>query len=80
MPAEPEPLEALRRRVVELEAELEGRRVVEAALRESEELHRITLRSISDAVFVTDDDGRFTFICPNVEVIFGYSYEEVEAL
>lgn len=50
----------------------------EGALRESEELHRITLSNISDAVFITDDGGRFTYICPNVDVIFGYSFHEVE--
>jgi two-component system, LuxR family, sensor kinase FixL len=49
------------------------------ALRESEELHRATLSSISDAVFVTDDDGVFTYICPNVDVIFGYAPDEVQA-
>ncbi|MCL1473068.1 PAS domain S-box protein [Argonema antarcticum] len=47
-------------------------------LRQSEELYRITLTSISDAVFITDRTGGFTFICPNVNIIFGYSYEEVE--
>ncbi len=52
----------------------------EEALRESEELHRITLGNISDAVFITDDSGAFTYICPNVKVIFGYAYEEVQAL
>jgi PAS domain-containing protein len=46
------------------------------ALRESEELHRATLSNISDAVFLTDDDGLFTFICPNVDVIFGYVPDE----
>ena len=56
------------------------RKLVEDALRESEELHRITLSNISDAVFITDDAGVFTFICPNVKHIFGYSYEEVSAL
>lgn len=50
------------------------------ALRESEELHRATLGSISDAVFVTDDDGAFTYICPNVDVIFGYVPDEVQAI
>ena len=50
------------------------------ALRDSEELHRITLLSMSDAVFITDDNGLFTFICPNVDVIFGYSHEEVRAM
>ncbi|HMR62849.1 MAG TPA: PAS domain S-box protein [Anaerolineae bacterium] len=47
------------------------------ALQESEELHRITLSSISDAVFMTDDEGKFTYICPNIAVIFGYSTQEV---
>jgi PAS domain S-box-containing protein len=50
------------------------------ALRESEELHRATLSSISDAVFLTDDEGRFRFICPNVDVIFGYVPDEVQAM
>ena len=49
-------------------------------LRESEELHRVTLSQISDAVFLTDDVGAFTFICPNVNVIFGYVQDEVRAL
>ncbi|MCP4023267.1 MAG: PAS domain S-box protein [Desulfobacteraceae bacterium] len=51
----------------------------EKMLRESEELHRITLSNISDTIFITDDDGWFTYICPNVTVIFGYSHEEVSA-
>lgn len=50
------------------------------ALRESEELHRATLGSISDAVFMTDDLGLFTYVCPNVDVIFGYSPDEVRAM
>ena len=50
------------------------------ALQESEELHRITLLNMSDAVFITNDDGLFTFICPNVDVIFGHSLDEVRAM
>jgi PAS domain S-box-containing protein len=50
------------------------------ALRESEELHRLTLSNISDAVFLTDDEGAFTFICPNVDIIFGYGPDEVQAM
>jgi PAS domain S-box-containing protein len=50
------------------------------ALQESEELHRITLLSMSDAVFITTDAGLFTFICPNVDVIFGFSHDEVRAM
>jgi HTH-type transcriptional regulator, bacterioopsin transcriptional activator and related proteins len=50
------------------------------ALQESEERHRITLLSLSDAVFITTDAGLFTFICPNVDLIFGYSHAEVRAM
>jgi two-component system, LuxR family, sensor kinase FixL len=57
-----------------------GRAEAFQALRESEELHRVTLENISDAVFLTDDAGRFTFICPNVDVIFGYAPDEVRAM
>jgi PAS domain S-box-containing protein len=31
-------------------------------------------------VFLTDDEGVFTFICPNVDVIFGYVPDEVQAM
>ncbi len=75
-----EELAALRRRVAELETDLASHRAAGAATRESEELHRVILQNISDAVFVTDDDGSLTFICPNVEVIFGRSRAEVLAL
>ncbi|MCP4405618.1 MAG: PAS domain S-box protein [bacterium] len=60
--------------------DISQRKRAEQALRESEEFHRLTLSSISDAVFITDDRGTFTFICPNVNVIFGYSFEEVQVL
>jgi len=50
------------------------------ALRDSEELHRATLSSISDAVFMTDDLGSFTYVCPNVDVIFGYTPDEVRSM
>src|SRR5262245_2890119 len=57
-----------------------GREHAYRALRESEELHRATLSNISDAVFLTDDAGVFTFICPNVDVIVGYVPDEVQAM
>jgi PAS domain S-box-containing protein len=57
-----------------------GRTRAYDALRESEELHRATLSSISDAVFLTDDEGAFAWICPNVDVIFGYVPDEVQAM
>ena len=49
-------------------------------LRDSEELHRATLSSISDAVFTTDDQGAFTYVCPNVDVIFGWTPDEVRGM
>jgi PAS domain S-box-containing protein len=57
-----------------------GRERAYRALHDSEELHRETLSNISDAVFLTDDEGQFTFICPNVDVIFGYVPDEVQAM
>ena len=51
----------------------------EERLRKSEELQRITLSNISDAIFLTDGKGDFTYVCPNAHVIFGYSEPEVEA-
>ncbi|MBI9079983.1 MAG: PAS domain S-box protein [Pseudodesulfovibrio sp.] len=55
------------------------RRWVEA-LQYSEALHRITLASISDAVFITDDDDNFVYVSPSVETIFGYTDTEVQWL
>ncbi|GKZ15816.1 bacterio-opsin activator domain-containing protein [Haladaptatus sp. T7] len=53
---------------------------LERELRESEELHRVTLNNMTDTVLVTDDSGEFTYICPNVHYIFGYSVEEIRDL
>jgi two-component system sensor kinase FixL len=56
-----------------------GRQQSFEALRESEELHRATLSNISDAVFMANDAGEFTYVCPNVDNIFGFSPDEVRA-
>ena len=75
-----EELRRLRSEVTRLkQVEAQYKRTTEA-LRESEYLHRTTLMSMSDAVFITDDAGAFTYICPNVGVIFAYSPEEVREL
>jgi len=47
------------------------------ALVVSEFLHRMTIANVSDAVFLTDDDGQFVVLCTNYLSIFGYSNEEV---
>ena len=56
------------------------RRRAEKALAVSEDLHRATLANISDAVFVTDEAGTFTYVCPNAMTIFGRTREEILAL
>ena len=43
----------------------------------AEEEHEVILRSISDAVFIADDAGALTFVCPNVAKIFGRSAQEL---
>jgi diguanylate cyclase (GGDEF)-like protein/PAS domain S-box-containing protein len=53
---------------------------VEAKLRESEKLHRLILSNLSDTVLITDEAGAFTYICPNIECIFGYSSQEAQEL
>ncbi|MHB9287853.1 bacterio-opsin activator domain-containing protein [Halobacteriales archaeon Cl-PHB] len=53
---------------------------LERELRESEELHRVTLNNMTDTVLITDDEGRFTYVCPNVHFIFGYTAEEIHDL
>ena len=53
---------------------------LEEELRRSERLHRITLNNMTDTVLVTDDEGRFTYVCPNVHFIFGYTAEEIHDL
>jgi len=57
-----------------------GRDRAETALRESEELHRLTLSNISDAILITDDAGSFKYVCLNVDTIFSYSVQEVQAI
>lgn len=68
---------------------LELKNIIETALykhsadkkiKESEELHRLTLSNISDSVLITDDNGNFTYVCPDTDLIFGFSKDEVESL
>ncbi|MEW5956303.1 MAG: ATP-binding protein [Chloroflexota bacterium] len=70
----------LRHRVADLEAGEAGHRLAEQALREAQALHLIIMENFSDPIFITDDDGRFIFICPNVPHILGYPMAEIQAL
>ncbi|MFA9416464.1 bacterio-opsin activator domain-containing protein [Natrinema sp. HArc-T2] len=53
---------------------------LEHELRESENLHRVTLNNMTDTVLITDDDGAFTYVCPNVHFIFGYTDDEIHEM
>ncbi|WP_255151571.1 bacterio-opsin activator domain-containing protein [Halorarius halobius] len=50
---------------------------LERELRRSEELHRVTLNNMTDTVLITDDAGEYTYVCPNVHFIFGYTADEI---
>ncbi len=64
----------------QLQEGINRRKQAEEALLLSEEIYRLTLTNISDAVFITDEIGTFKFICPNVDIVFGYGFEEVQHL
>jgi PAS domain S-box-containing protein len=50
---------------------------LERDLRRSEELHRVTLNNMTDTVLMTNEAGEYTYVCPNVHFIFGYTAEEI---
>jgi len=53
---------------------------LERDLRRSEELHRVTLNNMTDTVLITGEDGEYTYVCPNVHFIFGYTDEEIREM
>ncbi|WP_248898407.1 bacterio-opsin activator domain-containing protein [Haloplanus halobius] len=57
--------------------DITDRVALERDLRKSEELHRITLNNMTDTVLITDEDGEYTYVCPNVHFIFGYTADEI---
>jgi PAS domain S-box-containing protein len=50
---------------------------LERDLRQSEELHRVTLNNMTDTVLITNEAGEYTYVCPNVHFIFGYTADEI---
>ncbi len=61
-------------------SDITERKSLERELREAEELNRLVLSNISDAVFMTNDSGEFTYVCPNTNLIFGYNAEDALSL
>jgi len=61
-----------------LEAEIQRRKLIEHKLVESEKFFITILKSISDAIFLTDVLGRFVYISPNVDTLFGFDENEIK--
>ncbi|WP_302080271.1 bacterio-opsin activator domain-containing protein [Salinibaculum rarum] len=57
--------------------DITDRVTLERDLRQSERLHRVTLNNMTDTVLMTDEDGVYTYVCPNVHFIFGYTADEM---
>ncbi|MDZ7700556.1 MAG: bacterio-opsin activator domain-containing protein [Halobacteriales archaeon] len=53
---------------------------LERDLRQSEALHRVTLNNMTDTVLITNEAGEYTYVCPNVHFIFGYTAREIHEL
>ncbi|SFG45799.1 PAS domain S-box-containing protein [Halopelagius inordinatus] len=70
----------VRDRTVAAAADVAERVELARELRASEELHRVTLNNMTDTVLITDDEGEFTYVCPNVHFIFGYTDAEIREL
>jgi PAS domain S-box-containing protein len=49
-------------------------------LERMEELHRTILSNVRETVFLTDEAGRFTYVSPSVEYVFGYDPAQVTDL
>lgn len=70
--------ERFRKKLSEIEARKTTFLNTEPKRLSTDAIFRLTLSNVSDAVFITQPNGKFTFICPNVNVIFGYNYKEVK--
>lgn len=57
--------------------DITDRVTLERDLRQSEELHRVTLNNMTDTILITDEEGEYTYVCPNVHFIFGYNSDEI---
>ncbi len=58
-------------------ADISGRKRIEEALRRSEEVYRVLAESISDAIFMVDEDRCIVSVNRAFLELFGYSREEV---
>jgi PAS domain S-box-containing protein len=76
--AEKPTYEELEIRIGDLEKDITGRKRMEAALQESEELYRTVVESTTDAIVVLDLDRRIVSCNQGFCRLFGYSVDEVK--
>ena len=56
---------------------IDDRKKTELEIRESEEKYRLLINNINDLVCKIDENGVYTFVCPNYKEILGYEPEEL---
>ncbi len=54
-----------------------NQRRLDAALRESEQRHRLLADNVTDVIWTMDLQGRYTFVSPSIEKLLGYIPEEM---
>ncbi len=59
-----------------LEKEIDGRKLAEEELRQSEEKYRLLAQNMTDVIFIQDINLNITYSSPSVTNLFGYSVEE----
>lgn len=72
--------EELKKRIKKLENEVQERKQVEQALRESKNKYRSILENIKDSYFEVDIAGNLTFFNSSVEKRLGYSTDELKGM
>lgn len=70
-------IEALQRRIGELESATAEQKRVEEALRESEGKLRALLEAASEGIIVVDQRGRIVLVNARLEAMFGYDRTEL---